>query len=781
MSLFKFNMGGNAPWKAALFTCTALASYTPALSHAQLSIMGVLDSRPRTYSPPQKVAPQTPEIQAVSPLSIKPSYSNAVAPVAAKGQVNPARGFSADEIGFHKELGVITARGNVEIIADDQVLIADTVSVNQNKDLVTASGNVQIIQENGDVIFAEFVEITSDLKYGVANKMRLSLIDNSVLTADSATRKDGRYTIAKNAVYSPCQKCADNPDRPIAWNLRAKEVQHDAKQRRMEYTDVFFEVFDVPVFYFPYITHPDPTRQRETGLLSPSFGSRGDLEGFATAPVFVNISPSVDLTLEPTWYYDLNQAHLSAEYRQHFTKGDMRLGGSLTYADGGAGSTNINEEQLRGHIDSEGLFEINNTWRWGFDLNHATDETYIRRYGVENKAENGHLISDLYLEGFRKRNFMRTSLNTYQEHKETSSEDLQDGKVEYQFSHLSQPQKTGAFWKLDGGFYGINRKNDTRTTRLAADTSWIIPYTSSTGDLFTLEANAITAAYYVSQLTGTGITGDYSGGQGRIVPSLAFEWRKPLSRSHMAGKANEIFEPIVKLKAAPNVGSNNKIPNEDSQDFEFDDTNLFKTNRFTGLDRIDGGQRVDFGFNWGIYGQDGGYSQLFVGQSYRLRDDSTYDTNSGHEDKISDVVGRIKVSPSNFLDVLYRYRLDKNDLTLNRSETEFTIGPKSTRFSLSHLFIEGTGLDSEYGTREEIYGKLSNKISKNFYSSIDGRYRMNDPEGSVSYGGRIGYQDECTTIYFDARRNFAEDRDIKPSDSFTLRIELKNLGGFGAF
>ena len=772
--------GRKIPLKTLFATCTALATLTPSFGHAQLSIMGALDSRPR-FAPspiPKPVVNNTLKAKqniTSSPQIYQPVYQTKPQPTG----LGSASGFSAEEIGFHKDLGVITARGNVEIIHGERVLIADTISYNQNKDVVSASGNVQIIEADGNVTFAEYIEISSDLKTGVIKKLLLTLADNSSITAAGATRKDGRFTIAKDADYSPCQKCNENPDRPVAWKLNAKEVQHDSEQRRLEYSDVFFEVYDVPVFYFPYFTHPDPTRKRETGLLTPSFGSRGTLDGFVDAPVFINISPDKDMTLTPTWYYDLNQLHMAGEYRQHFTNGEINLAGTLTYADGGEGSTDTNKEEFRGHIDSDGQFNIDNTWRWGFDLNHATDDTYIRRYGVEDESDNGHLISNLYVEGFRSRSYMNTNLSTYQEHRATNSDDLQDGKLEYLYSHKSQPSSTGAYWRIDGGAHGINRKNDTRTTRLAADTSWILPYTSPTGDLITLDANLITAGYYTSDYNSTGLSSEYSGSQGRAVPTLSFEWRKPVSRTQMNGKANEIFEPIVKIKAAPNVGQNYKIPNEDSQEFEFDDSNLFKTNRYTGIDKIDGGQRVDFGFNWGIYGQDGGYSQMFIGQSYRLRDDATYAAYSGHEDKISDIVGRVKVSPSSFLDVLYRYRLDKNNMELNRSETELSVGPKSTRFSLSHLFIEGSATDSEYGTREEIYGKLTNQVTKNWYSEVDGRYRMNDPEGSVSYGGELGYQDECTKLYFDFRRNFSEDRDIKPSDTFTIRLELKNLGGVG--
>ncbi|WP_417793223.1 LPS-assembly protein LptD [Terasakiella pusilla] len=787
MSLNKKNKCLQLPLKTVFATCTTLVTLQTLPAFAQLSIMGALDTRSH-FKPKQTVTPQVKQVSNKDTLSQRfqnPPTRSFTPPQVYSAQPTltnaPNTAFSAEEIGFHKDLGIITASGNVEIIHGERILIADTVSYNQNKNVVTASGNVQVIEADGNVTLTEYLEITSDLKSGVAKQLVLSLSDRSSITAESAERKEGRYTIANNATYSPCAKCADDPERPPLWKLSAKKIQHDAEQKRIEYSDVFFEVYDVPVMYFPYFTHADPSQRRETGFLSPSFGSRGNLDGFISTPYFWEMGPSKDLSLIPTWYYDLDQLHMDAEYRQHTTDGEMRLRGSLTYADGGAGSTDATEEEFRGHIDAEGLFDINQTWRWGFDVNHASDETYIRRYGMDDNTENSHLTSDLYLEGFRKRNYMKANLNIYQEQREANTNDLQDGKLEYQFQHISTPSSTGSYLRLDGNMYGINSKNDRRTTRLSADTSWVVPYTSPTGDLITLDANLITAAYYVSGYSTGNEPGRYTGAQGRVVPSLSLEWKKPLSRSHMDGRANEVLEPIIKVSAAPNVGNNYKIPNEDSQDFEFDDTNLFKTNRFSGIDRIDGGQRVDFGFNWGIYGQEGGFSEIFMGQSYRLRNDGTYGLNSGHEDNLSDLVGRIKVSPSRYLDLLYRFRLDKSNMQLNRSETAMTVGPDSTKFTLSHLYVESESDDAEYGTREEIFGKLENKISKNWYSAIDGRYRMNDPEGSVSYGGKIGYADECTELYLDFRRNFSDDRDIEPADSITIRLELKNLGGIDLF
>jgi len=767
-------------------TCSAIAILAPQDSSAQLSIMGVLDTRPSfspnsspASSPPVLRSQKTPSSRPASPHygSKKPEPAKNVQ-IEQPNNTAPQSAISADDLSFDKDLGVITARGNVEIIHGENILIADTVSYSQNKNLVTASGNVQLVQDDGTVLLSEYLDISSDLKHGIAQQLSMSLANRTRIKAKSG-KKQGRFTVVKDAEYAVCAQCEDDPERPLTWKITAKEVKHDAEQKRVEYSDVFFEVYDIPVLYTPFFSHPDPTRKRETGFLFPSYGSRGSIGSFVNTPFFWNISPSKDLTLSPTWYYNENQPHLSMEYRQHATNGELRLGGSATYIkSGGEGQSDGNQsDEFRGHIDSEGQFDIDRTWRWGFEVNHASDDTYIRRYGIEDKTENAHLMSKGYVEGFRKRNYMGFNLSGYQEQRDINTENLQDTKAEYLFSHTGRPSAAGAYFAMDGSLIHIAHRNNTHSTRIAADSSWIVPHTSPTGDLITLDANLVMAGYYNNE---SSLNADASeGSHGQVIPSLSLEWRKPLSRSHLQGRVNEILEPKVKIKTAPNTGKRD-FRNQDSQDFEFDDTNLFKTNRFTGLDRVDGGHRIDYGVNWGFYGQNGGYSELFVGQSYRLRDDDTYDSNSGHEDNVSDIVGRINTSPSNYLSLLYRYRLDKEDLSLNRSETSLSAGPASTRFSLSHLFVEGSGEDSEYATREEISTSLKNQWQKNWYSEIYSKYRMNDPEGNVNYGGEIKYEDECTAVRLTFKRNFSEDRDIEPSDSIALIFELKTLGSISA-
>ena len=109
---------------------------------------------------------------------------------------------------------------------------------------------------------------------------------------------------------------------------------------------------------------------------------------------------------------------------------------------------------------------------------------------------------------------------------------------------------------------------------------------------------------------------------GRVLPQLSVDWRLPLVRTE--GGARQIVEPIVVLVASPNGGNPTEIPNEDSLSFEFDDANLFSANRFPGLDRVEGGLRINYGLRLATYGRGGGRSDLLLGPTWRRRNGATF-------------------------------------------------------------------------------------------------------------------------------------------------------------
>ena len=147
----------------------------------------------------------------------------------------------------------------------------------------------------------------------------------------------------------------------------------------------------------------------------------------------------------------------------------------------------------------------------------------------------------------------------------------------------------------------------------------------------------------------------------RALPQVAVDFRWPFARDSGAW-GTQLIEPIAQVIVAPQTGDSqlHRYPNEDSLDFEFTDANLFGFNRFTGIDRLDGGERANVALH-GAWYLGGTTFDGLVGQSYRTNKDDLFPVASGLHDQVSDIVARGTFAPTKWLDVTYRTRLDHGD------------------------------------------------------------------------------------------------------------------------
>jgi len=82
----------------------------------------------------------------------------------------------------------------------------------------------------------------------------------------------------------------------------------------------------------------------------------------------------------------------------------------------------------------------------------------------------------------------------------------------------------------------------------------------------------------------------------RGMPTVGLEYRYPFIG--VQGWGTQTLEPIGQLIVRPNEPMVGKLPNEDAQSLVFDDTNLFKVDKFSGWDRIEGGGRANAGLQY---------------------------------------------------------------------------------------------------------------------------------------------------------------------------------------
>src|SRR5665213_2764543 len=164
---------------------------------------------------------------------------------------------------------------------------------------------------------------------------------------------------------------------------------------------------------------------------------------------------------------------------------------------------------------------------------------------------------------------------------------------------------------------------------------------------------------------------------GRAFPQLGLTWNYPVA--HRSGDMTAILEPIAGIYAGPTAGNNHRIPNEDSLGYEFRDTDLFRPDRLAGYDVLDTGQRVDYGLKGGIYDKNGANYRFLIGQSYRAEANPYLPPSSGAAKRLSDIVGRVVMSPNSYLDLTYRFRFDKSSLSSRTQELGLSAGPPALR------------------------------------------------------------------------------------------------------
>ena len=703
--------------------------------------------------------------------------------LAAAEDRNAPVAFTADDVQYDKEHGIVTATGHVEAWQGQRSMTADKVIFDRNSGVASAIGHVVITEPDGQVAFADQAEMTEDMKTGVLVHMRARLAENGKLAANSARRTGGVLNELSRAIYSTCDLCKDDPTKPPMWDIRAREAVQDTEHKQIEYTDAIIDFYGFPVFYSPYLTHPDPTQTRASGVLVPSFGlSSSHLGAYVGVPYYYVIDPQSDITLTTMLTSKAEQAVLG-DYRLRLNDGQIRIRGSLSDEFG----------QPQGHLFAKGSFDIDDVWRWGFDINHVSGAKYSRDYDI---ADNNMSVlpSTVFLEGFGAGAYARTDVRIYQ----TLSSYAPSSMTPFvlprtQYSYLGTPDAIGGRLAVEAGAFNLLRSHGTSTERANLGLDYSRPWSNDIGQLWTFGAHVDGASYYTH---GLDLAPTYStmsaAATTQVMPTAYAEMHWPFLRDAGGSWGSQLIEPIVKVMVGPRGESyrNSNIPNEDSLDVEFSDANLFALNRSPGIDRLEGGDRVAVGLHadWMLPG--GQKIDGLIGQSYRAEKDPYFIQQSGLRGTVSDVVARQTIEPVSWLDLTTRERFDHDtwhtkfaDATAAvgndrlRLTGGYTYSSTSSYYYYDYLPGSAAAISALNTPRNEASLGLSTKLGDwTFGGDATENLRQDKPVGVDAHAT---YENEC--LIFDVRfvRRYTSILNDGGNTALLFTITLKSVGEFG--
>ena len=740
----------------ALLTTATIASAQDGIEKESLVLLDTNKTVEETK--PKQKAKIEPTYNITNVLNVEPS----------DGEDSTDVYFSADEVQNDANTDIVTASGNVEIIRQNLTLNADKVKYNRNTGQITALGHVVLLEKNGNTIYADEINLSDHLQEVDVQNIRVILLDKTRLAASSFHKKANDRKILRKAIYSPCDVCDEKS--PL-WQIKSRKVLHDPIGQNVEYQHAFLEIKDVPVFYSPYFSHPDPSVKHRSGFLFPRFLSNNYLGAAVQPQYFWDISPHENIIFNPIISTDKDPVY-SMILSKYFYRGELNASGTFLQ------DKDEKKKENRGNLFLFGRYEINDYWVADTDINYASDHNYLKDMSLPKK-DDSWLTSRIRFQAFDNRDY--ASIEGY--YYDLLSYNLQKSNKPSIFplmtyENYTTPDRFGSYFKTILSTASVYHKEDDASQRATMINSWNLPYTSPFGEKYKIVASLKSDLYYVNKYHNPKDE-YYTGTAGRMFPQLGLEWRLPFIKN--TENTSQILEPIIVAAAAPEQDNKpNKIPNYDSNDVELTDVNIFDLDRYSGYDRNDTGSRVSYGLNWSFYGKRWGRSTALFAQSYEFNKDENLLNQANERSHFSDYVGRIYSAPSEYFDINYRFKVDKDDYDINYSELSASTGTDVLRFYTSYIYFPDANEASiyNYGRREEIYLSAYSKITRDWALSVFERYDIVRKE-TISRGGSIIYEDECSRFAFTAERDFSIDPDASDDISFYFSFFLKTLGGFG--
>lgn len=733
----------------------------------------------KSYPPENFVMPDA-ERESQAPVLVQAAATAPQAPAKKAAVSQTPVDLTADNLQHDEKTGEITASGHVELVRGGRILRADTVSYNMNTDTVTAKGNVSLTEPNGDVHFADEVQLTNEMREGFVRGLQSYLAQGGHFTADEAQRINEKLIVMHNAAYTPCDCEEDNEGDP-AWQIKADKVTLDENEHNIKYKNAKFEIFGIPVMWLPFMSQPDGKEKRKSGFLTPQVGFNSQLGVMVTQNYYYDIAPDKDATVGMMLTSQEAPVALG-EYRQRFAQADLKVDVSATRSnrkDQVGIDKVVTGEEFRGHMFAKGQWSMNEKWRSGVNLELTTDDQYLRQYDFSSKDV---LENELYVERFSGRNYAVGRLLAFQDVRVADQRTDQPNVLpEIEMNFVGEPNAllTGR-WNAQLSMLDLQRNGGQDMMRAVGKVGWEKKHVTSFGLVSTLDLSMRADAYRVSDRdvaqpgNGRSNTGTDTRflPQGHLVTSLPFV--KPLE------KAQVVVEPVAALTVAPNikdVGTN--IPNEDSQDVQVDASNIFEPNRFPGKDRLEDRSHVTYGVRTGVYGHGGSYGDVFIGQSYRFNEsDNPFPVGSGLERQESDWVGQVSGNYDGRYGVNYRFQLNGSDFSSTRHEVDGFADFGRLNLSTRYLYAAALGGTDISESREQIYTGASYDLTHSWRMRGSVLEDLGTNPGLREAALGIDYFGCCLSFSTTVKRTVTSDVTGDSGTNITFRIGLKGLGEF---
>ena len=758
--------------------------------------------------------------------AIKLTYKDNNKIIIAEGEASAKDQFGkeiySDFIIYDKANNVIKTKKNSKY-KDTQgnEIDADDFFYDINIKKIKAINNVKYKEKSGNVfLFSEFEYFENSSKgFGrnvnglLVNKSsfesRFAEIDNNfnTVTIKSDTKKlslieklkslfnyENRYTTCENfeGKKNIKEQCPD-------WSLSTYQTTQDSKKKMVYHEHAVLKIRNIPVFYTPYFSHPDPSVSRKSGFLTASTKNFSNLGRTYKTPYFWAIDDNSDLTFSPIFYNKDNNIYL-VEYRKQNQNSLFNLDSSYTSGYRDPNKTSNEGQSLNRTGGSRNHFFLNFSGQYNNNILFGNNDLslQIQRISQKNylnvnqintelvRQDVSQLINEVTINSYKNNEKLKISTIVY----EDLSNDNDNTKYQYKipsveynnfFKKFSQNISLSNLFEANN-YYGDTKQIIQRNVINADSEQKIIKKIGS--------ANTIKLKVSNLNIYNEEVTGAKSNLNNELYSTIGFETSLPLIR--LTKTTEETLSPKIFTKFT--TGSMN---NASSTDKILNYADIYSMDRLNSIDSPETGGSLGYGLDYELNKKNSENLNILktsfsIGQVLSDVRNSKMPTKSSLNEKTSNIVGNFNFfldqsifeNESNHDEIMnssisnetppglnlnYNFNLSNDLDKILKNEATMSYGDEKHRITTAYYELHDIG-NQQY---IEANIKKSFKNNLNFLIGVTKNLELDYTESNYL---EANYESDCFKIGLNLSKKFYETDDLKKSNNLILYFTLKPFG-----
>ena len=569
-------------------------------------------------------------------------------------------------------------------------------------------------------------------------------------------------TYLEKGVFTSCKKTEKCPP----WKMVSEKIRHDKVKKQIIYKNAWLELYDFPVAYFPKFFHPDPSVNRQTGLLRPEIGDHNTLGDSIYLPYFFIISDNIDITTKPR-IFNNGIFVLQNEYRQ-ITKNSLTVvDTSLTK---GHDSSVNDKDDTRSHFFANSKIDLNFkeyiTSEIEINYEQTSNDNYLKLFDFMKSPllinNNDSLQSIIKLDLAHKDYDFTSSFEMYETLKGKSSDRYQYILPSYKLSkNFTLENLSGSFSFNSSGNNTLMETNVT-TSRLAND----LNYTSYNSFFDNgIKTNFEILLKNINSM-GKNTTVYKNSPQSELMSAYHYNASLPLKKDNE--NSVNMLTPKMSLRFSPH-----EMKNKSNLGRRIDMSNVFSSNRLSVNDSFETGESLTLGLDFikdkvNVEKEITEIERFFdfqLAKVFRLNEEKNIPTKSTLNKKESNIFGQANLHLNEIVSLNYNFSLtNKKRFEYNAISSVLTLNNLTTTFS----YLEETGVLGESNVIENI-----TEYNYNENNSIIFKTRKNRNLNLTEYYDLVyEYKNDCLVANIKYRKDYYSDEDIKPKEELFFSITI---------